>query len=175
MVDHAIKMGKLGYDMLVRCREFVVKDIKAPLQKAIESSKRIINAAPAFIEAAKKFKSMFGGVDKTNSLSKNVQSISETRDWFMSYPNMNGRRELLDSVFTLFGGELEHDPDYRYAFDIIFEKILEKMLEGKWEANDGVPNSVNWPKPPPYIKEESITFLLIKHRKEVLKIIRGRK
>jgi hypothetical protein len=172
-MDHAIKMGGLGYKMLVQFRDFVVKDLKAPLQKAIQNSQRIITAAPAFIEAAKKFKDMFGGVKKEETLSLNVHAFMEIRDWFMSYPNMNGRRELLDSVFTLVEGELEHDPDYRFAFDIILDKYLEKMLEGKCEANDGVPNPINWPQPPPYIKEQSVTFLLIKHRKEILKIIKG--
>jgi hypothetical protein len=170
--EHPIPTGLLSYMMLWPHREYVVKVIKAPLQKAIEKAKRLKITSKAFIEAARNFRLKFGMVDNNNSLCWNAKNIIEAKNWFLSYPNMKGRRELISSVLDLYAAELEHDPDYRFTHDLLVDFMLGKILiEGKWDVNNGVPNIRNWPEPPPYSPETSLVGKLIRHRQEILKII----
>jgi hypothetical protein len=106
----AIVTSRLAYRMLYEWFDYVVNNIKAPLQKAIETSAQL-------------FVRKFGAVTKEQTCCKSVHSLLDIQEYLMSFDILPDRKRLINSAFTILEAELEHDPDYRHLFDLLMDAV----------------------------------------------------
>lgn len=152
-------------------RKYVMTKIKAPLQKAIENSKHLIELAPVLLKSASRLKSTFGDVTARNTNYPNTHCLIEHKARFLSHETCQGRVKMMAAAYTIGIAEVEHDKHYRERFDVEIEWIVEDILAGKWEPRyEGCP-SKDWNEPEPYGGKHSIIYKIIVHREEILKIL----
>ena len=153
-------------------RNYVIFKIKAPLQKAIENSKRLIQLTPALLKSAARLKTIFGDITRGNTLYPNTHCLIEHKARFLAYETCVGRVKLMEAGYDIVIAEVEHDKHYRERFDVEIEWIVEDILAGRWDPRcEGQPNK-DWNEPAPYGGKYSIIYKLQKHREEILEIIK---
>ena len=153
-------------------RNYVIKKIKAPLEKAIKDAKRITEMAPALVNAAALLHGKFGAITKENTLYPNTHCLIEHKARFLSYETNRGKAPMLAAAFDIAAAENEHDNYYQTRLNVEIEFIIEDILAGKWEPRPlGQPHQY-WNEPSPYGGKHSIIYKLREHREEILKIIR---
>ena len=153
-------------------REMVIRKVKAPLQKALLNSKRLIEILPALISSTELIRKTFGVITKDRAFQQHVHCLIEHKERFLSYENNPGRAPLFGAAYDVITAEVEHDNYYRERLNVEVEFIIEDILAGKWEARlEGTPGKQYWNEPAPYGGKYSIISKLQKHREEILKLI----
>lgn len=151
---------------------FVVNKVKAPLQKAILNSKRLIDVIPTVISSASLLKGKFGEITKDKAFQQNAHCLIDHKARFLSYENNPGRASLFSAAYDVTVAEVEHDNYYRERLNVEVEWIIEDILAGKWIGRvEGTPAKKYWNEPAPYGGKYSIISKLQKHREEILKLI----
>jgi len=138
-------------------RDYVIKVVKAPLQKAIE------HAA-----------SLLGHLDIENCelLEPSAMCLKEHKDRFFSHENNPARKALFSTIYDIAIAEMEHGNYYRDRMGAEIEWIIQDILDGKWrERTNGHPSKPTWNEQEPYGGKYSIVSRLHRHREEILKII----
>jgi hypothetical protein len=154
----AITTSRLAYEMLREHTFFVIDDVKAPLQKAIQF-------------AAKLLARKCGPISKETTCSPVVHAFLDIMKEFEELENNPDRIELFTSVLTIFMAEIEHDPYYRFRFDWLLEKMFEKILAGEWESRPLNTPISHWKEQPPFGGKDSIVYRIMQHKDEILKLI----
>lgn len=150
----------------------MIKKIKAPLQQAIQNAARLVQMAPALLEAAAKIRGTFGDITKENTINPNAHCLIEHKARFMEYAKGSGREALLSAAYDILIAEVEHDCVYRDWMGAELEWIIKDILAGKWqERTNGHPCKPYWNEPAPFGGKYSIVNKLKVHRLEILKII----
>lgn len=107
---------------------------------------------------------------KENADNRIAHTLIDTFDYFHSHNLI--WPDMMEAVGRVLIDEVEHDPVYRDFFQILLEKVIEAMLDGKWESRPyGKPGARYWKEEPPYGGETTIIYKLIEHRDEIKSIL----
>jgi hypothetical protein len=115
-MSRLIRYGMLAWPF----REFVIYQVKAPLQKAIE------NESSRLIEKT-------GAVCKDNPQYEHSESLIELKNWFMRMEDNEGRAPMFEAAFNLIIAKLEGVGNLNYFADkaaIVASQLL-KMKVGE--------------------------------------------
>lgn len=136
-------------------RNYVIKKIKAPLQKVI-------------ILVGKRLPAL----TRENTIYRNTHNLMDIEDKFFEYFNNGSKEEMFRCAWKMFKAECEHDRAYRYPWEWFVEELIKKVLSGEWEPRlEGWPEPKYWKEPQPYGGKHSIVYKLQSHRREILRII----
>ena len=105
--------------MLGTFREFVIDEIKAPLESTL-------------ISIAKKFRGKIGEMRKDNTTQPLTHVLIDLKKEFFEHYCNNSKKELLDSGIDMLTWEVEHDPHYRWIFNWFYTKLKEEEAKGNW-------------------------------------------
>ena len=112
--------GLLRYKMLAfPFRQFVIKQVKAPLYKAIILANKLLN-------------SKVGEPTKQNTIHPHSHILIDERDWFLNMEDNPSRIDLFRAAWNILIYEVEHDRYYCFRFDRILARLVAKANEGKW-------------------------------------------
>ena len=163
----------VAHRMLSRpLRDYVIREIKAPLQNALTTAKRVSDVFKVLILVGKRFKQKFGEITKENTVYPNTHIRMDIRDKFFKYLNNKTKEEMLGCGWTLYIAECEHDRFYRYFDEWYLEERIKAVLSGEWQPRlEGWPEPKYWKEPEPYGGEHSIVYKLQAKREEILKLI----
>ena len=154
-------------------RGYVIKKVKAPLQRAIENAKRVAEVAPVLVASTTKLRKVFGNLTKDKMMHPNTLCLIKHKEKFLNYETCHHSLKFEGAAYDIIIAENEHDPEYRHRFDFEIEQIVEDILTGKWKPRPmGCPVR-NWNEPAPYGGKYSIIYKLQEHRGEILKLIGG--
>jgi len=101
-------------------RQFVIKLVKAPLQKAIQHANKLLVRA-------------IGEPTRKNTIHPHSHILIDERDWFMSMEDNHGREELFRAAWNILIYEVEHDPYYGFRFNRILRRLVDKVNSGEWK------------------------------------------
>ncbi len=111
----------IRYRMLAEpLRQFVIKQVKAPLQRAIQLANKLLTKT-------------IGEPTKKNCIHPHAHILIDERDWFMRMENNNGREELFRAAWNILIYEVEHDPYYGFRFNRILKRLVDKVNSGEWK------------------------------------------
>ncbi len=119
-------------------REFVITQIKKPLQNAIERATSLAEIAGELFSAIKKIPAL----SKENTDFKTTDILLEMRDLFIQYHNNPGRQKLMESVFNLDIFEYDHDGYYAFIQDWAVIYLAMELAKGNY-----VPRFKKFPEP----------------------------
>ena len=155
-------------------RDYVINNLKLPLQRAIESATNLAQMAQAVLDAAVKLVMKFGAMEDAKILEPTTQCFLEHKAKLLSYLNIPYRKKLISAIYDIIISENEHDAIYRDMLGAEVEWIIEDVLAGKWrERTNGHPDPRYWNEPEHHGGKYSIINKLQRHREEILKIIGG--
>ncbi len=101
-------------------RDFVIKVVKAPLEKALIRSVRL-------------FIRFFGPVTKQNTVKHNTHVLLDLKEeFFESYINRS-KMPLMQSAWELLLFENEHDSHYEWLLNWLVKRIAEERAKGNWK------------------------------------------
>ena len=93
---------------------------------------------------------------KENTLLHNSHILIDVQEAFLkciveaTYKNGAAQRELWTAIWKLLIIEYEHDPDYRYPFEVILKELVKRVNSGDWKPS---------PQPrPPHWKNRVLEF-----------------
>ena len=123
--SHFIQAGKPMEELIInraltgKLREYVIKTVKAPLEKAI-------------ILAAWLIEKKVGKITKENTVRVETHGVLDIRDWFFEHYILESKRKLFEAVFVIWAFEEEHDSHYREIGNLIMEQVFKRVEEGNW-------------------------------------------
>jgi len=109
-------------------RFYVIKKIKAPLQKAIERATRLKDISSELFFAVKNIPE----VTKKNTCFKNTHILIDKKQLFNTYHNNPGRHKLTEAAFNLDIFEYEHDGYYAFIQDWMLIELAMDLARGDW-------------------------------------------
>ena len=83
---------------------------------------------------------LFSTATKENTSDNNTHAMIEIEDEFFKLHTNKGREKLFKAIYKLARGIFGHDGYYSTMRDWWVERIIIKILEGKW-----VPRQEGWP------------------------------
>ncbi|MFA5753624.1 MAG: hypothetical protein WC910_11200 [Bacteroidales bacterium] len=167
-VDFSKDDRPLGIKMLTfPWRDFVINKVKPPLDKAIRTSKRLIELAPQVIETAKLIRKLSSG----KYINPNAKLFAKYKERFLSYEDNPSRIGLFESAYDIIKAEIEHDNYYGDRLQCQLEWIIEDILNGEWKPREKNKPAGYWKETKPYGGENTIISKIIKHKEEIKKVI----
>ena len=106
--------------LLQEQRQFVIDKVKKPIVKALIILASRIKKEPT----------------KQNTHKPTTHVWLDMCAWFFEHENNPGRRPLFKAIWKIFISENEHDDYYEHHIQLVLEKWLEAVLEGKWPPRD---------------------------------------
>jgi len=145
----------LGHWMLGFARQYVIEQVKAPLQKAIEKGKSLSEV----IKAIGTYAHRTPDPTPENCIFHNSHVLMKLRDRFFEHLDMSNKEMMFRSAIKMLIVEYEHDPQYRDIFDVFVEWLVEEVNSGNWrDRPPGRPLPEFW-KYPEATKEREVTDL----------------
>ena len=119
-------------------REFVITQIKKPLQNAIERATSLAEIAGELFSALKKIPDL----SKENTDFKTTDIIIDLKDLVRQYHNNPGRQKLIESVFDIDIFEYDHDGYYAFIQDFAVIYFAMELAKGNY-----IPRFEKFPEP----------------------------
>jgi len=110
-------------------RNYVIRKIKAPLQKAIEGAKRLGDITEMLYSAIKRIPK----ITKRNTCWYNTHILIDRKEQFLKYHNNPGRQKLMEAAFNLLLFEYEHDGYYAFIYDWLIIELAMELARGNWK------------------------------------------
>jgi len=101
-------------------RQFVVEQVKAPLQNAIVLANKLLNHK-------------VGEPTKLNTIHPHSHILIDERDWFLAMEDNPGRSDLFRAAWNILIYEIEHDSYYKFRFNRILSRLVDKVNSGEWK------------------------------------------
>lgn len=160
--------------ILVKRRRYYIDKVKTPLARGIIG---IINqgwiARIRTVFEIIKLIRKYPEPTKENTKYLNTHTTLDLVDEFFRLYTNKSRVLLFKAFYRLMSGTFEHDGHYSSIREWWIEKIIIAILNGKWN-----PRPSNWPldkwwnEPAPYGGEHTIIARMIKHREEIMDILK---
>ena len=137
-------------------RNYFIKRVKGPFKKAIHF-----------------FALKYPDPAKHPTTGKWTAPFTRAMDKLICYAKYN--HGLFADIRRIAIGEIEHDNMYRDPILMMFEALIEEVLDGNLEGREAnTPDERYWAEPKPYGGEYSVIFRIRQNRKAICDII-GRK
>ena len=171
-VDSLTTSGEKLYPMLVltgKMRGYIVKKVKAPLQKALETGKSLAQVTKVIRIITKRMPLL----TKKNTMCKKTALLGLIEERFLEYlPVKSRKREMFKGAFKVLKFEIEHDGWYQGAYDFLLEQHMMMILTGEWPSRwENIPFPRYWDEPKPYGGEYTITSAIQKNRKKIIDLL----
>lgn len=164
-----IQKTYLCFQMLVgSMREHVIKNIKAPLRKALITGKTFSQVMKTLSLVIKRLPE----VTKGNTAFKKTHNIANIEDRFFQYEDNLGREDMFRAVIKLLKAEIEHDGFYYgVRYDWWLEQHIIMVLTGEWLTRlEGEPTTC-WQEPEPYGGKHTIIDALQRNREKIIDLL----
>lgn len=109
-------------------RDYVIKKVKAPLQKAIESGKTLFGISREVMSFVNKIPLL----NKENTSFLNTHILIDKRELLLKYHRKSARHKLIESAFNLNIFEYEHDGYYAFIQDWLLIELAMELARGNW-------------------------------------------
>ena len=115
--------------LLTSMRQYVIDEIKAPLQKAIEGAKTLFDISKELLSSVKKIPL----ITKKNTCFINTHILLDKRDLFLKYHYNPNRGKLIESAINMDIFEYEHDSYYAWIQDWWLIELAMDLAKGDWK------------------------------------------
>jgi hypothetical protein len=110
-------VSRLSDFLLQDQRQYIIDKVKAPIVKALITLANRIQVEPT----------------KLNTVHPNTHVLIDVWDKFLEMEDNGGRKAMFKAIRKIWIAEHEHDPYYRDRMNVIFEMLIEAVLEGRWK------------------------------------------
>lgn len=153
-------------------RNYVILKMKRPFREVIEASKKFYQLTNALIRYSTMLRKRFGRTEDVILFQPNARTFLKYKKKFLEYEDNPARIALFKAAFDIFISEVEHDHYYEDRFEVILEWLIQDILDGKWKPREKMkPNPDYWHEPEPYGGEHTIIYKMMKHSKEIKRIL----
>lgn len=103
-------------------RGFFMHHVKGPLRKAIHLAAKMY---PEPTHENVKLPNSHSLIDMMDSFIERIQEAT--------YSDTPAQKQLWGDFWRIFICEYEHDPDYRFPFEVILRELVKLVNSGEWE------------------------------------------
>ena len=121
--------------------DYVVKYIKLPLQKAMESRKIIPILIYAFLFALR-IQRRIGKVTKENTIFVSTHNLIDEKEWFFSHHHNPHNDPMFKTIYDIAVAVTGHDPYYEYLYREHCWQIVGLYKAGKLPELDEPPEEL---------------------------------
>jgi len=163
------KTKQMPYPLLVltgKMRGYIVKKVKAPLQRALETGKSLSQV----MKVIKIITERMPPLTKKNRMCKKTALIELIEARFFKYAPV--KKEMFKGAFKVLKFEIDHDGWYQGVYDFLLEQHIIMILTGEWPSRwQNIPFPKHWKEPQPYGGKYTIVSAIQKNREKIIDLL----
>ena len=154
------------YVLTGKMRQYIIKKVKKPLEKAITSGKTFSQVMKTLAIIVKRIPA----ITPQNRMCKKTALVERMERRFTEYNR--GRPDMFEAAFKLFKFEIEHDGFYQGVYDFWMEQQILMVLTGEWPSRfENIPFPDLWDEPRPYGGKYTIVSAIQRNREKIIELL----
>jgi len=169
IVADEIEPPTMPYPLLVltgKMRGYIIKKVKAPLQKALETGKNLSQV----MKVIRIITDRMPLLTKKNKTCKKTALLGLIEERFFRCSSI--KQEMFKGTFKLLKFEIEHDGWYGGVYDFLLEQHIMMVLTGEWPSRwENIPFPQYWKESRPYGGKHTIISAIQRNREKIIDLL----